>query len=67
MMWYMVYKRARPMRAWVGVGSEMKDILMGVYVYNLTVSMDLRETNCLNRLNRMMRMGEGLVSSICIM
>lgn len=67
MMWYMVYKRARLMRAWVGGGSEVKDILMGMYVYNLTVGMDLRETKCLNRLNRMMKMGEGLVSSICIM
>lgn len=36
MMWYMVYKRARLMRAWVGGGSELKDILMGRYVYNLT-------------------------------
>lgn len=31
-MWYRVYKRARLMRAWVGVGSEMKDILRGVYI-----------------------------------
>lgn len=31
-MWYRVYKRARLMRAWVGGGSEMKDILMGLYV-----------------------------------
>lgn len=28
----MVYKRARPMRAWVGVGSELKDILMGMWI-----------------------------------
>lgn len=31
-MWYMVYKRARMVRAWVGVGSEVKDILMGRYI-----------------------------------
>lgn len=31
-MWYMVYKRARLMRAWVGGGSEVKDILMGGYI-----------------------------------
>lgn len=31
-MWYRVYKRARMVRAWVGVGSEVKDILMGGYV-----------------------------------
>lgn len=57
MMWYMVYKRVRMMRAWVGVGSEMKDIFDG-FVYNLTVGMDGGKLgNYLNRLNRMMRMG----------
>lgn len=31
-MWYRVYKRVRMMRAWVGGGSELKDILMGRYI-----------------------------------